>query len=124
MSRAFYTEQATILRAGTKHIRGASAQQDWDNPTRTPTGAVLAIDPLTANDDTVDETGDVDVEAYNVQTAPKQILDLRAGDRIEWNGLVYRIRNTFVRLWAHPLTGQPDHQEFVIERYTTGPANA
>lgn len=116
----FYTDEATILRAGTKTLRGNTTAPDWDNPARTPTGTCLAIDPLAPTED-ADDLGDTVTERLSVVTAPGTILDLRPGDRLEYDGHTYRIQDGFVRLWKHPLTGQPDHQEFVIARTQVGP---
>lgn len=126
---AFYSEKAIILRASVRKMRGDAETLDWKKPQFIPTGVCLAIDPLTSNQvvsaasGDKDASGDSSVIAFTVQTAPGVILEINLGDRIQWNGHIYRLRNGLVRVWTHPQSGKPDHQEFVIERYLTGPSH-
>jgi hypothetical protein len=105
------------VRAGTRTDRGGNTLPDWSP------GAVsrlvvpwVSVQPNTQAEDT-DPTRTAAVTAWRVLSAPGTAPDVRADDRIEWNGLIFEVEGE-VAAWPDPFDGTVHHVEFVMQRAT------
>lgn len=108
-------EQVTVLRPGVTTDRGGNEVEDWSNPTRTPVGE-LAIQPETQAEDG-DATRVLVAGRWHIHSAPGTDPDIRAADRIEWNGQTYEVQGDVAR-WPAPEPGAVHHVECIISRAT------
>lgn len=108
-------EQVTVLRPGITTDRGGNEVKDWSNPTRTD------VDQLSIQPETQTEAGDatrlVVTGRWQVISAPGTAPDVRASDRIEWNGQTFEVDGD-VAPWPGPDPGSTHHVEFILSRAT------
>ena len=99
------------LRPQTKQSRG-SAIPDWSNPDRLEIKG-CSVQPVSTG---LSQDGRVLglFEGYTVYMPPG--ADIKAGDRIEYDGNVYTI-NGEPKVWTSP-TGRVSHIQLNIERWT------
>ncbi|MFJ8583622.1 hypothetical protein ACIRD2_03040 [Streptomyces sp. NPDC093595] len=65
----------------------------------------------------VDEQRTAVITGYKVQSAEGTAPDIRAGDRIEWRGLLYEVDGE-VGIWPELFSDTTHHIEFVMVRAT------
>jgi len=110
-----FNQSAVRLRAGTKTDRGGNTIPDWSNPYRlTVTG--LNIQP-NAQSEKPDEQRDAVITGYRVQSTEGTAPDIKATDRIEWNGQTFEVDGE-VATWPDLFTDTPHHIEFAMVRAT------
>ncbi len=110
-----FNQTAVRLRAGMKTDRGGNQIPDWSNPDRlTVTG--LNIQPNNQSE-TADEQRDAVITGYRVQSAEGTAPDIKATDRIEWNGSTFEVDGE-VAAWPDLFTDSVHHIEFAMVRAT------
>lgn len=110
-----FNQTAVRLRASTKTDRGGNTVPDWSAPDRlTVTG--LNIQPNT-QDEASDEQRNAVVTGYRVQSAEGTRPDIRATDRIDWQGQIYQVDGD-VAVWPDLFTDAAHHIEFTMVRAT------
>lgn len=110
-----FNQTAVRLRAGTKTDRGGNTIPDWSNPSRL-TVSGLNIQP-NAQTETVDEQRTATITGYRVQSAEGTAPDIKATDRIEWNGQAFEVDGE-VATWPDLFTDTTHHIEFAMVRAT------
>ena len=114
-----FNQSAVRVRAGRKPDRGNpdSTLPDW-SPTAvdrlTVTG--LNIQP-SIQTETVDEQRNQVVTGWHVQSAEGTNPDIRAVDRIEWDGMTLEVDGEVAR-WPELFTDAVHHIEFEMKRAT------
>ncbi|MGK5729723.1 hypothetical protein [Streptomyces sp. URMC 124] len=105
------------MRAGTRLDRGGNVVTDWspDAVSRLPITEV-SIQPTTAAETATPERTAV-ITGWHVQSPPGVDLDVRAADRIEWDGMTLEIDGEVAR-WSDPIEGGTHHVEFDLVRAT------
>ncbi|MGW1134422.1 hypothetical protein [Streptomyces griseoluteus] len=110
-----FNQTAVRVRAGTKTDRGGNPIPDWSNPDRmTVTG--LNIQP-NSQVEAGDEQRDAVITGYRVQSVEGTAPDIKATDRIQWNGQTFEVDGE-VATWPDLFTDAPHHVEFVMVRAT------
>lgn len=113
----FFFDSVVRVRAGTKTDRGGNTVPDWSPGAVTrATIDQLNIQPASQTEST-DPTRTAVVTGWRVQSAPGTAPDIRAVDRIEWNGMTLEVDGE-VAEWPDPLDGTPHHIEFTMKRST------
>ncbi|MFF9240103.1 hypothetical protein ACF1AL_14890 [Streptomyces sp. NPDC014801] len=110
-----FNQTAVRVRAGTKTDRGGNTIPDWSNPNRL-TVSGLNIQP-NAQSEKVDEQRDATITGYRVQSAEGTAPDIKASDRIEWNGQTFEVEGE-VASWPDLFTDATHHIEFAMVRAT------
>lgn len=101
------------VRPGTRTDRGGNTVEDWSNPTRT-TIEQVSVQP-TDQAETVTAQRSAAVSGWQVISAPGTDPDVRAGDRIEWQGMTLEVIGEVAR-WDPD--GPTHHVEFTMSRAT------
>lgn len=112
-----FNQTAVRVRAGTKTDRGGNTMPDWSPAAvsrLTVTG--LNIQP-NSQAETADEQRDAVITGYRVQSSEGAAPDIRATDRIEWNGQTFEVDGE-VAAWPDLFTVAVHHIEFVMRRAT------
>lgn len=113
----FFFDSVVRVRAGTRVDRGGNTVPDWSP------GAVnrLTVTGLNVQPDTqietVDEQRNAVVTGWRVQSEPGTAPDVRAVDRVEWDGMLLEVDGE-VACWTDPLDGTVHHVEFRMRRAT------
>lgn len=112
-----FNQRAVRIRAGTRPDRGGNTVSDWSPAaaSRLPV-AGLNIQPATQRED-VTEQRDASITDYRVQSAEGTAPDVRAGDRIEWDGLLYEVEGEVGR-WPELFSDTVHHVEWYMTRAT------
>jgi hypothetical protein len=112
-----FNQTAVRVRAGTKTDRGGNTVPDW-SPTAVArlTVSGLNIQP-NSQTETVDEQRDAVITGYRVQSAEGTSPDIKATDRIEWNGQDFEVDGE-VAAWPELFTDGVHHIEFAMVRST------
>ncbi|MFC5144291.1 hypothetical protein [Streptomyces aureoversilis] len=113
----FFDQAIVRVRAGTRVDRSGNTVLDWspDAVDRLQVQEV-SIQPTTATETHLPERTAV-VTGWHVQSPPGVDLDIQAGDRIEWAGLLLEVDGEVAR-WTDPLDGTVHHVELDIRRAT------
>ncbi|MFF0777091.1 hypothetical protein [Streptomyces sp. NPDC003720] len=110
-----FNQSAVRVRAGVKTDRGGNTVPDWSNPNRlTVTG--LNIQP-NSQSETADEQRDATITGYRVQSTEGTSPDIKATDRIEWNGQTFEVDGE-VATWPDLFADTTHHIEFAMVRAT------
>ena len=114
-----FLQSLVRVRAGHKSSRGNpdDTVPDWSpGAVSRLTVTDLSVQPNTQNE-TTDETRTAVVTGWRVLSAPGTDADIRAEDRIEWDGLTFEVEGEIAR-WPDPFDGTTHHIEFVMRRAT------
>ncbi|MCD9196073.1 hypothetical protein [Streptomyces albireticuli] len=113
----FFDQDIVRLRAGTRVDRGGNAVPDW-SPDAVSRLAIteVSIQPTTATETAAPERTAV-VTGWHVQSQPGTDLDIRAADRIEWDGMILEVDGEIAR-WTDPVEGGIHHVELDLVRAT------
>ncbi|MFJ4799200.1 hypothetical protein [Kitasatospora purpeofusca] len=112
-----FHQQVVRVRAGTRTDRAGNTVPDWSP------GAVdrLTITRLSVQPTVQSERAEADrtsvVTGWRVLSAPGTEPDVRAGDRIEFDGLVCEVDGDVGR-WRDPVAGRTHHAEWAMRRST------
>jgi hypothetical protein len=112
-----FDQSLVRVRAGTKTDRGGNTVPDWSP------GAVdrLPVDSLSIQPNVQQESAEPSrtavVTGWRVLSEPGTDADIRADDRIEWDGMTLTVQGEIAR-WPDPLDGGIHHVEFSMERST------
>lgn len=113
----FFDQDVVRVRAGTKTDRGGNAVPDWSPAAVDRLTVVnLSVQPATQTETITPERTAV-VTGWRVQSGPGTDPDVRAVDRIEWNGLTLEVDGEIER-WTDPLDGGVHHAEWMMHRAT------
>ncbi|GAA1406261.1 hypothetical protein GCM10009639_53920 [Kitasatospora putterlickiae] len=112
-----FHQRVVRVRAGTRTDRAGNTVADWSP------GAVsrltverLSVQPAVQMEHTEpDRTGVI--TGWRVLSAPGTAPDVRAGDRIEHDGLLCDVVGEVAR-WPHPISGGVHHVEWQMRRST------
>jgi hypothetical protein len=112
-----FNQNAVRVRAGTKVDRGGNSVPDW-SPSAVDrlTVTSLNIQPASQIED-VDEQRNAVVTGYRVQSDEGTAPDIKATDRIEWNGASFEVDGE-VASWPGLFTDAVHHVEFMMVRAT------
>jgi hypothetical protein len=112
-----FNQSLVRVRAGERTDRGGNTVKDWSP------GAVsrLAVDQVniqpSIQQETVDEQRNAVVTGWHVQSAEGADPDIRADDRIEWDGMTLEVDGEVAR-WPELFTDAVHHIEFEMKRAT------
>lgn len=113
----FFDQTVVRVRAGTRTDRGGNQVPDWsDGAVSRLTLQRVSVQPASQSE-TTDPTRTAVVTGWHVQTEPGTDPDVRAADRIEWNGLACDVVGEIAR-WPDPLGGTVHHAEWDMRRAT------
>ncbi|MGW4603729.1 hypothetical protein ACWENS_10710 [Streptomyces sp. NPDC004532] len=114
-----FNQTAVRVRAGEKTDRGGNTVPDWSQPDRLAvTGLNIQPNaPANVASETVDEQRDSVITGYRVQSTEGTSPDIKATDRIEWNGQTFEVDGE-VAVWPDLFTDTPHHIEFSMVRAT------
>jgi hypothetical protein len=112
-----FNQAAVRIRAGVKTDRGGNTIPDW-SPTAVDRLTVTGLNIQPASQaERADEERDTAITGYRVQSTEGTAPDIKATDRIEWNGQTFAIDGE-VALWPDLFTDTAHHIEFVMVRAT------
>lgn len=111
MVPSFWKQSITRIRPGTKTARG-SAIPDWDDPDRLVVSG-CSVQPASS---TLSQDGRVQGVTNGLTVYAPPGADIKAGDRIEYNGETYTI-NGAPLVWPSA-TGGLDHLQLNLERWS------
>jgi hypothetical protein len=103
------------VRAGTRPDRGGNTMPDWSTATRLLV-AQVNIQP-SIQQESHDETRAAKVTGWHVQSAEGTNPDIRADDRIEWDGMTLEVDGEVAR-WPALFVDAVHHIEFEMKRST------
>lgn len=112
-----FLQSVMVVRPGSTTDRGGNAVPDWSE------GAVtrMSVSPVSVQPSVQTEQVDDDrtevVTGWRVLSAPGVDGDVRAGDRIEWDGRTFDVDGEVAR-WPDPLGDGVHHIEFAMRRST------
>ncbi|WP_331445863.1 hypothetical protein [Streptomyces xanthochromogenes] len=115
----FFDQAIVRVRASTRTDRGGNTVPDWtisDRDTFNGVNVQPNGSPGVGGED-VTEDRDAITTGWRVQSAPGHDLDVKAIDRIEWDGLTLEVAGEVAR-WTDPTDGSLHHVEFTITRST------
>ncbi|WP_411102445.1 hypothetical protein [Streptomyces sp. cmx-4-9] len=110
-----FNQTLVRVRAGTRVDRGGNTVADWATATRV-TVTHVNIQP-SIQQEAHDETGSSKVTGWHVQSAEGTNPDIRADDRIEWDGMTLEVDGEVAR-WPELFTDAVHHVEFEMKRST------
>lgn len=111
----FWHHTVTRVRPGLGRDRYNNPVPDWEHATRTTISGVN-IQPR-SQAETTTSTRNLVATGWTLYTAPGVDLDLDAGDRVEWGGLLLEVEGEAAR-WYDPVTGGVHHVEVALRRVT------
>jgi hypothetical protein len=112
-----FNQAAVRVRAGVKTDRGGNTVPDWSpSAVNRLTVSGLNIQP-NAQSEAADEQRDATITGYRVQSAEGTAPDIKATDRIEWNGQTFEVDGE-VATWPDLFTDTTHHIEFAMVRAT------
>lgn len=105
------------VRAGTRTDRGGNTMPDW-SPEAVSRLSIdrVSVQPNTQEETTGPERGAV-ATGWRVLSEPGVDADVRATDRVEWDGMTLEVVGEVAR-WPDPLDGGVHHVEFTMSRAT------
>ncbi len=115
LGRGLFDQAVTVVRAADTTDRYGNTVPDWDAAVEFEIGP-LAVQPSTQSE-TNDALRDATVTGWRVFSAPGTDPDVRATDRLKWQGGTYEVTGEIGR-WTHPPTGATHHVEFLIQKVT------
>jgi len=110
-----FDQSVTRLRAGVTTDRGGNEVKDWAHPIRELIRD-LSVQPTVQDESTGDDRTTV-VTGWHVLSAPGTAPDIRADDRIEYDGLTCEVIGEIAR-WSDPVDGGVHHVEWTMRRAT------
>jgi hypothetical protein len=110
-----FNQTLVRVRAGVRTDRGGNQVPDWAAATRL-TVEQVNIQPSIQQEST-DETRSAKVTGWHVQSTEGTAPDIRADDRIEWDGIVCEVDGEVAR-WPDLFTDAVHHIEFEMKRAT------
>ena len=110
-----FNQTLVRVRAGVRTDRGGNQVPDWTAATRLTIDRVN-IQPSIQQEST-DETRNARVTGWHVQSAEGTAPDIRADDRIEWDGMTCEVDGEVAR-WPDVFTDTVHHVEFEMKRAT------
>lgn len=109
-----FDQQVSILRAARRVDRYNNETWDWSNPERQEVTGVH-VQPAAQTEDVTSEARSMVTTGWRLYTNHGD-LDLRADDRVVWNGRELDVIGEVAR-WPHPMRpGQIHHIEAYLER--------
>lgn len=112
-----FNQTAVRVRAGTKTDRGGNTVPDWsESAVNRLTVTGLNIQPNSQYESVEVDRNEV-VTGYRVQSAEGTGPDIRAKDRIEWNGQTFEVDGE-VGVWPELFSDTTHHIDFVMVRAT------
>lgn len=113
-----FNQTLVRLRAATRVNRGGDVVPDWSvEPTALTIGQV-SVQPSSQLENTT-EASDVRTERWRVLSAPGTAPDVRALDRVLYDGHTFEVEGD-VAVWPDPTYGGTHHVEFGMRRDTGG----
>lgn len=112
MLPSFCKQSITIIRPGTKTLRGSTVP-DWNNASDPVTVSGCSVQPASTN---LDENGRVLGISDGLTAYIPNGTDVQAGDHIVYDGETYEI-NGEPRVWTSP-TGMNNHILLNLVRYS------
>ncbi|WP_327300383.1 hypothetical protein [Streptomyces goshikiensis] len=110
-----FNQSLVRVRAGTRSDRGGNTVPDWTTATR------LTVDRMniqpSVQQEAHDETRTSKITGWHVQSDEGTAPDIRADDRIEWDGMTLEIVGEVAR-YLDFLHASTHHIEFVMRRKT------
>ncbi|MFD6180058.1 hypothetical protein [Streptomyces goshikiensis] len=110
-----FNQSLVRVRAGTRSDRGGNTVLDWTTATR------LTLDRMNIQPsvqvEAHDETRTSKITGWHVQSDEGTAPDIRADDRIEWDGMVCEVDGEVAR-WPDLFSNSIHHVEFEMKRAT------
>ncbi|GAA4911281.1 hypothetical protein [Streptomonospora salina] len=115
--RLLFNQSAVRVRAGTATDRAGNEVPDWSDTAvdRLPLSGLNIAPRVEGNPETVEDTGVQVITGWWLQTAPGTTADIKAGDRIEFDGHTTAVEGQ-PGVWPDPFTGRPHHIKVSLER--------
>ncbi|HEY6117184.1 MAG TPA: hypothetical protein VI172_14625 [Candidatus Dormibacteraeota bacterium] len=110
-----FNQSLVRVRAGERTDRGGNTVKDWATATRL-TVEQVNIQP-SIQSEKVDEQRTAVVTGWHVQSAEGTDPDVRADDRIEWDGMTLEVDGEVAR-WPELFVDAVHHIEFEMKRST------
>lgn len=112
-----FHQAVTVVRPGQRTDRGGNTAPDWSPGAVTRTEVQeLSVQP-SVQSEVVGDTRTTVITGWHVLSAPGTAPDVRASDRIEYDGLVCEVVGEVAR-WPNPLEGGVHHVEWQMRRAT------
>jgi hypothetical protein len=112
-----FNQSLVRVRAGERTDRGGNTVKDW-SPAAV---SRLTVDQVniqpSIQQESVDEQRNAVVTGWHVQSAEDTAPDIRADDRIEWDGMTLEVDGEVAR-WPDLFTDVVHHIEFEMKRAT------
>lgn len=110
-----FNQSVARVRAGTKTDRGGNTVPDW-SPSAVSRLTVNGLNIQPNNQaEMVDEQRDAAITGYRVQSVEGTSPDIKATDRIEWNGQTFEVDGE-VATWPDLFADTVHHIEFAMAR--------
>lgn len=114
----FFDQTLVRVRAATRTDRGGNQVEDWSPGAVTRlTVERVSVQPASQVEVTTAERTAL-VTGWRAQSSPGTDPDVRARDRVEWNGMILQVVGEIAR-WTDPISGAVHHAEWAMSR-TTG----
>lgn len=113
----FFDQDLVRVRPGTRTDRSGNTLPDWSED---------AVDRLTLHNISMQPSGQDEtttaertavVTGWRAQSAPGDVPDVLASDRIEWRGMTLEVIGE-VAPWSDPIDGSTHHVEWSLTRVT------
>lgn len=110
-----FSQSVTVLRPGVKALRGGGTVPDWsDSAVTRHIVTRVSVQPASQLETSTPERSGT-VTGWRVYTAPGTDADVRAGDRVVFDGITCDVMGEVAR-WRDPVSGGIHHVEFVLQR--------
>lgn len=110
-----FSQSVTVVRPGSRTDRGGNTVPDWSESAVTRhTVTRVSVQPASQVEANTPERSGV-VTGWRVYTATGTDADVRAGDRVVFDGITCDVVGEVAR-WPNPLTGGVHHVEFNLQR--------
>ncbi|MFE9845775.1 hypothetical protein [Streptomyces goshikiensis] len=110
-----FNQSLVRVRAGTRPDRGGNQIPDWTTATRLTVTRVNVQPSVQA--EAHDETRTSRITGWHVQSDEGTNPDIRADDRIEWDGMTCEVDGEIAR-WPDLFSDSVHHVEFEMKRAT------
>lgn len=110
-----WDQSVVRVRAGSRTDRGGNTVRDWSAASRV-TLERLSVQPTFQSENVNEERMSV-VTGWRVLSEPGSDVDVRADDRIEYDGVTCEVQGEVGR-WRSPLGGGIHHVEWQMRRST------
>ena len=112
-----WDQSVVRVRPGVRTDRGGNQVPDWAAPAATTTTIErLSVQPVVQSEQPDADRTSV-ITGWRVLSAPGTDVDIRSGDRVEYDGLTCEVQGEVGR-WRDPLTGGIHHVEWQMRRST------